>query len=256
MGAIGSLASVVRMFTASAPVKASMVPLRSNGEEDFNGERAFQYFPETIQDTRGVDYAAKKIPGGSHPLYQFIAGTDRTISFTAIFTQDENQDSGDFFDKLTKGFSLSGLLGIKEAKNTVDVAAAIAWLRTFTYPTYGNNGYAKAPPVLRLFLPNSGICGNISGRPTPDSIDVIMTQCDVTYEAFYRQGHPRIASVQLSFNETIQVGTGWKFVDAQKLIETSKWVSKYNVKSNRQPTKKLSTTEGFVNKLFSSFDSD
>lgn len=232
MGAIGSLASIVKMFSASPPTVAQLIPLDDFGNERTSGKSIllngwsrgfpddkfeFQYFPEQITDNRGVDYASKKIPGGSHPLYQFISGTDRTISFTAFFTADENPDPGDFFDKLTKGFSLASLSsvasGVFGRKHTVDVAAQLAHLRSFTYPTY-RDGYAKAPPVLRLYLPGSNITGTVrGGTEVPGSVDVIMTQCDITYEAFYQQGGMRIAAVNLSFNETIQVGDNWKFVD-------------------------------------------
>jgi hypothetical protein len=44
------------------------------------GERLeFQYNPSEITDEKGTDYAAIKIPGMSHPRYQYIAGEPRKI---------------------------------------------------------------------------------------------------------------------------------------------------------------------------------
>jgi hypothetical protein len=232
VGAVGSLAQIVRAFTQAPPVRASMVPLNDDGSENEVMERGFQYFPESVTDTRGVNWVSKVVPGASHPLYQFISGTDRNISFTAFFTSDENPDSGDFFDKLTKGFSLASLLTSNKKKHVVNVAAAIAWLRSFTFPTY-QSGYAQSPPIIRLYLPNSGINGQIGGSIVPDSVDVIMTQCDVTYQAFYRQGYPRIASVSLAFNEIIQVGDYWRFVDRENFEDDTQWYDNYNVEPVR-----------------------
>jgi hypothetical protein len=256
MGAIGSLASVVKMAFGSDPVQASMVPLDENGnpftgEQKTGGsgldviqnavastsaskyEKYFQYFPETITSNRSVNWASKPIPGGSHPLYQFIGGTDHTIAFTAIFTSDENTMGQSLYDSLAGGVSIASLakkvFGAKK-KHNVDVAAAIAWLRSFTYASYAASASKViAPPVLRLYLPNSGIWGAGKFR---DSVDVVMTQCDVTYESFHRTGHPRIAVVNLSFFETIQVGKNWKFVDRNDWDKQTAWLDNYDRKGN------------------------
>lgn len=252
MSAIGSLGSMIKTLTESSPITASIAPLDKNGDEIADDEKAFQYYPETINDTRGVNWVAKHIPGGSHPIYQFISGTDRNISFSTVFTSDENQDSGDIFDKISQGFSLGNLITsiqstitgktYPKSKYTVDVAAALSWLRSFTYPTYSTDGYAKAPPFLRLYLPNSGITGQLGGKPTPSSIDVIMTQCDIVYEAFYRQGYPRIAVVNLAFNEVIQAVPGWRFVDREMYDKTFNWRETYVAQLNEH--KKAATSGG------------
>jgi len=234
MSAISSLASVVKMAFGSEPVYATIVPLKDDGTQDDDYERGFQYFPETITSTRGANWVAKPVPGGSHPLYQFINGTDHAISFPAIFTADEKPfeaSIGGVLDALSGGFSVSSAVGGmfgKVKKHTADVGAAVGWLRSFTYPDYkGKTGEAKPPPVLRLYLPNSGINGKVGNNVVKDSIDVIMTQCDVTYEAFYRSGHPRIVVVQLSFFETVQVGSNWGFVSRTAFDKGSNWASSY-----------------------------
>ena len=205
MGAISSLASVLGISSTAEPVTAALAELDPKTFVDKPGTmRAFQYFPEQISDNKGAEWSRRSVPGGSHPIVQFVNGGERTISFTAIFTQDENPESSLFaFD-----FSLSDLLG-GPPKHTVDVAAAIAWLRSFTYPDYDDNtGSAKAPPLAILYLPGSGIVGASQFK---DSIVGAMTACNVVYEAFHRNGAPRIAAVSLEFVEVIQTSQAWRF---------------------------------------------
>jgi len=50
------------------------------------GERLeFQYNPNEISDEKSTAYAAIKVPGMSHPRYQFVAGEARKISFKVEF---------------------------------------------------------------------------------------------------------------------------------------------------------------------------
>jgi hypothetical protein len=258
-GSISSLASVVNMFAGADPVKAQLIPLNDDGTEDDSNGRSFQYFPEQINDSKGVNYSSKNIPGGSHPLYQFISGGDRTISFSAIFTSDENPAPPGLLSALTGGLNLSintltSAIGLTDAankkKHTTNVDAAIIWLRSFIYPRYSNGrgdplGTVVAPPVVRLYLPNSNIHGTTpNGSLVLDSIDCIMNQCDVVYDAFYRNGAQRITTVNLSFHETVQTGaTNWKFADGQAF--NNAWqkgtaaggtaVNKYLLLSTKQP---------------------
>ena len=45
----------------------------------------FQYWPETLQDTRQSEWNPRNIPGGSHPIYQWTHGGERTLTFTSVF---------------------------------------------------------------------------------------------------------------------------------------------------------------------------
>jgi len=50
------------------------------------GERLeFQYNPNNISDEKSTSYAAIKIPGMSHPRYQYVAGEPRRIVFKIEF---------------------------------------------------------------------------------------------------------------------------------------------------------------------------
>ena len=144
------------------------------------------------------------------------------ITFTSIFTTDVD---------LLDAKSPPGIFGIgvpednkivERLKNAgvqrrnVDIRASVAWLRQYMYPSYGAGaggdsdgvgqgaGATKAPSKLRLVLPNSGI--GLAGADTinVDSVFVVMTQCDITYEQFFPNGLPRIATVSLGFAEIPQ----------------------------------------------------
>ena len=251
MGLISSLSSVLGISETSTPVTAALSALDpetgfeliaeslDDGDSDVinaAGFQAFQYFPETISDSKSPEWSRNSVPGGSHPILSFINGGERVISFPAVFTQDENPEVQSLFSQLLTGtfeVSLGSLFG-GDRKDTVDIAAAIAWLREFTYPEYKNN-ISKAPPFAIVYLPNSGIIG---GGQFLDSIVGAMVQCDVTYEKFHRNGSPRVSVVQLSFVETVQTGENWKFVGAKDVREQLELGGNFDSESGRSPYKR------------------
>lgn len=221
MSSISSLAAIAGIKGVSEPVTAALSGLDEKTGAEISGSIVgFQYFPETINDSKGAEYAKRRVPGGSHPIMSFVDGGERVINFPAVFTQEMTPEKKTLGSLLTGGFSLDlkAALGKKQDKSTVDIAAAIAWLRQYTYPQYKNN-VSKAPNKVILYLPNSGIVG-VDGYV--DSVVAVMTQCDVTYEVFHRNGAPRLVVVQLSFTETVQNGPHWKFMGAKGLSDAAK----------------------------------
>lgn len=211
MSVFSSIASAVGIKSTANPEKAAL------GEWDVETGakgvvREFQYFPDGISDNRDPNYASHGVPGGSHHIFTFIDGGNREIAFDAIFTQDQAPP--------TTG--LSGLVGFltgskeffaKDDPRTVDIGAAIAWLRGFTYPSYDVDGLSSPPPPCVVYLPNSGIIG--TGK-IPDSFIGVMTACNVKYESFHRNGAPRIAVVSLAFKEIVQINKNWQFYGAEQ----------------------------------------
>ncbi len=181
--------------------------------EELPGPLAFQYFPETLTDDKQVNYQRKDIPGASLPLYQWVSSGERSISFQAMFTTDSNllDPAGSTLRQDLIGRHKTTGVGSRN----VDIRSAIAWLRRLMLPAYINGGseehvpMAKAPPRVLLQLLNSGIGlagggGRILGGP--DSILCFMSQCNITYQAFFANGLPRIAMVALAFIEVAQAG--------------------------------------------------
>lgn len=197
--------------------------------EESGGEKgaiAFQYWPESIQDSRAVEWNPRAIPGGSHPIYQWTHSGERKISFTGVFTNDfepeeANSGVGGLIDSavnvVQSAASVIGLGGAPprpgERIRQVDVAAAVSWLRWFTYPFYDDGDLRVYEPAKAvLVLPGSSI--SYDGE---HSIMCVMTQCEVTYEAFFPNGAPRIVEVQLEFAEVVQNGNGVKFHSRDKM---------------------------------------
>lgn len=225
MSAVSSIASALGVSETSEPVSAAIEaydPATGEGSQLI----ALQYYPETISDTRAVEWARRQIPGGSHPILTWISGGERVISFTAIFTQDRNPENQSALSQALTGTFDIGISDDKKRNVDADpsgneqagIPAAIAYLRSFTYPTYPN-GAAKAPPLAIVYLPNSGIIG-FGGYP--GSIVGAMVECNVTYEAMHRNGAPRIAAVSLSFVEAVNDSPGWAFHSADDFANVTK----------------------------------
>lgn len=168
----------------------------------------FQYYPASISDTKAVNYSQKTIPGGSIPLYQWINGGERIISFTAMFSSDidlslesDAVGAGSLVDEVKS----NGL----EDRN-VDVKAALIWLRSFMLPMYLPSG-TLPPPKALLRLPGTGIGlmgGAFEGHSEEryDSVACVMSQCDIEIKALFPSGTIRLASVQLGFTQVAQLG--------------------------------------------------
>lgn len=202
---------------------------------------AFQYWPESIQDSRSSEWSPRNIPGGSHPIYQWTHGGERRLSFTVVFTTDTAPGEGILGDAQVG--ELAGttrdpyavmadrpLSGIERGTRDVDIRAAVSWLRWFTYPAYdlGSNPKAYEPAKALLVLPGSGI-----GHDSKDSILCVMTQCDVTYEAFFPDGFPRIVEVQLEFAEVVQMTGRVRFQDRRNMILSSNIKSYFSVRNSQ-----------------------
>lgn len=174
-------------------------PSRSNVKED--DVFVFQYWPETVEDSYGVSYQEKTIPGGSHPLFQWVGGTGREVSFTAIFTAEldiarELENAGSAFHR--NPLNPSGLGG----KYTVDVAAAVARLQSYLRPKYTEKGLTAATiPPQRLWLVMEGL--NLGGDGE-DAILTVLKSAGISYQACFPNGNPRYVEVSVSFAEVVQ----------------------------------------------------
>lgn len=171
--------------------------VRDGKPDEILGEnKKLQFWPESIQDSKSSVYSDKQIPGGSHPVKQWVSGGPRTLSFTIMISRDT--------------------LEVDTAEETndqynVDVAAGVAWLRSMMYPLYDpKTGFSEPPPVMLLDLPNSGI-GAFNQDSSKDQFQGVLNQCDVTYQAFFNDGTPRYVEVSVTFEEVVQSAAGITF---------------------------------------------
>jgi hypothetical protein len=184
----------------AAPASAYMWPESKPGPDN-RGNRGFdtfvfQYWPEQVTDTENPRYSEKEVPGASHPLYQWTGGGAREIGFTAVFTAEVDDDAVASAESNPSGADV-----IPSARYTVNVSGALAKLKTYQrgdYAQSADNKATKPPRRLWLCLPGTKLGGDT------DEILTILKTASITYEAWFPSGKPRIATVQLTFAESIQ----------------------------------------------------
>lgn len=177
--------------------------------QEFRGRNAhgaipvlrFQYWPSTLGIGRSVNYEGNQIPGASHPLYQFVSGGDRAISFTAVFSNERPT-----------------LIGQAQLGNkySVDINDVLLALYRYTLPHYefnsGDQLFVRPPYRLLLTLPGTFLAGVNNAQ-----LLTIMTQCDIEYQAWHPDGTPRLATASLSFNEVVSGPDGIKYRDRDEM---------------------------------------
>ncbi len=196
----------------------------------------FQFWPNQVTDNYTPNWATKQIPGASHPLYQWVSGNGRDISFTANFVSEVREDSftvqgasanSSFTARIQAASAGSavraqetlGAAFLPSSRYTVNVAGAIAALQQYLYPTYSdhdaNKGITRPPKKLVLVLPGTKL-GRQEGN---DGILCILKAANVTMESWFPTGELRAASVALSFAEIIQYtsgeGTNIRYIGAE-----------------------------------------
>lgn len=161
MAGLGSLSKSLASRLGERRAQVVLIELDKDDKPLGEG-MAFQYFPESISDTKQVNYQTKEIPGASLPLYQWISSGERVISFTASFSSDLDltQDSTVFSKFLANGL----------VRRNIDARSAVAWLRRFQLPRYGaasqlGTPLTNAPHKLMLYIQNSGLglSGGVAG---------------------------------------------------------------------------------------------
>ncbi len=231
MPSLTSLSAALGTNVPSKTSKAYLIELDkktdapAKGYADKGSYVAFQYFPETVSDSKSINYQTKEVPGGSLPLYQWISSGERLISFSAQFTCDVDLSGGGNVLATTIAEAIAQesasqalqrrLKAAGQSRRNPDIRAAIAWLRRFVLPSYTDQ-LSRAPNKLKLFMPGSGLglAGGAMGdiaNGSRDSIVSVMTQCEVTYEAFFPSGLIRTATVQLAFAQIPQLAGGVYF---------------------------------------------
>ena len=118
--------------------------------------------------------------------------------------------------------AFAGALTKSEDPRNVDIPSAVAWLRSFMYPEYTDGEAGKRTdkprrplPPRKMILGLPGVRVNW-GEPSlpPSEVYCIMLACPVSYQAFFADGTPRIARVDLTFAEIIQIHGAVRVQDA------------------------------------------
>lgn len=217
MNSLASLASSLGPSKIQSRAEGiGVVEIGDDGITAVGNPLGFQYFPETLVDSKQSNWRDINVPGGSLPLYQWSGSGERTISFEAVFTADVDVVGSDESELRSR------LDGAGHGRRNPDIRTALVWLRRFMMPRYQSINtmqsgapLTKPPRKLQLHMPGSGIGaahGGLSGvHDGIDWITVIMRQCDVLWQHFFPSGQPHIVSVQLSFAQIAQTGSSVAF---------------------------------------------
>lgn len=229
-----SVSNLARAYMQPLDLAPGETPPWNSGGNEAGNAIAFQYWPETIQDSRASEWSPKKVAGGSHPIYQWSSGGERRLSFTAMFTTDTAPEES-LLAEVSVGntgargaitqalggsqdpYEVQGnnpLSGIEKGTRDIDLRAVVSWLRWYTYPYYADDNDWKAyePPKSLLVMPNMGL-----GYAGQDHVTTVMTQCDVTYEACFESGFPRLVEIALEFAEVVQGGSRVQFHNRRQM---------------------------------------
>lgn len=167
----------------------------------------FQYWPENLSDDKSSEWQERQIPGLSHPLYHWVSGGARNLTFTAIFARDNDPDEVD--DPTSDKLAL------------YDIEAAIAWLRSFQLPSYTDEGDPLPPPKLLLVFQ-----GQRLGLDGSRGLLCLLTGCSIQTQAWFPGGKLRYVEASLTFVETIQRDLKVLTKSRRTLIEQSKFDKK------------------------------
>jgi hypothetical protein len=208
---------------APATLSIAGVDPRNPGGALLIPERAFQFWPDAIEDGIEIGWDFKDIPGASHSLAQWGSNGGRTISFTVQLHRFQKPvDDRTIFEKMDDPFGLttpSQTLPADQRAHNVDLAAEVAYLRSYCYPVLGTDAaglvVAYPPPIALICAPGLQL-----SEDGADWIYGVMTGCDVSYARLFANGVPRRASVALSFKQVVQGRKpGWGFTGQGTLDE-------------------------------------
>jgi len=151
--------------------------------------------PESVDDEKTSNWVANQIPGQSDPVYQWVSGGPRVVSFDALVTRDTSDFLGPVknnpFDKLADkainaiGAIASNFLGVTVTASTftdsfsgpdtsqvgldLSIAYKLNYFRSLQYPKYEAGRLATSPPIIALYFGST--LSSLRGDPGSDDID-------------------------------------------------------------------------------------
>jgi hypothetical protein len=224
MGALKDIATLAQsaptsLIKAGHGVAHMLLEVEEYNEPGGSEVRQLQWFPETLTDSKDTDWQDRVVPGGSHPLLNWVSGGRRDISFMAQYTCDKDPGYDSARAKMAGVGQKTIASGYPPGGKTIagrrdlDIRAEIDFLRQCMYPRYSTTAGRRVlpPPVVRLTVDNLGW-----GPGGTNMIRTVMTQCEVTYNKLFPSGYPRLVEVSLGFAEVVQEADRVRFIGRQR----------------------------------------
>lgn len=164
------------------------------------------FFPESLSDTKAVNWDSMELPGGSHPLYQFVSGGERTFSFVAKLLRETKPISG--------YNNIDGPIDRRSPFN-IDINKAVRFLRSCMYPRY-EKSTVRSAPICKVKIGGTNFDKKSNGL-----INCFMTQCDVEVTKWWDDAKttPRVAEVSLAFTEIINVFNSVEYTSSDNVTK-------------------------------------
>lgn len=109
----------------------------------------FQMWPDSIEDSKSVNWGSIDVIGRSEPVRTYHSSTAQMFSFTLMFVASVDAD---------------------DQGTTKDVQDKVNFLKSLTYPVRTPSGYTTYPPAVHLIVGNL-----INSRCIATSVDVNWT---------------------------------------------------------------------------------
>jgi len=177
--------------------KVVVARVDSDGSVDENSLVTGQLLlnPESIDDEKTSNWVANQIPGQSDPVYQWVSGGPRVVSFDALMTLDTSEflntppsPFGKLADKAINavGAIASNFLGVTVTASTftdsfsgpdtsqdgldLSISDSLDYFRSLMYPKYEGGRLATSPPIIVLYF-GSTLSSTIGDPPIEGRID-------------------------------------------------------------------------------------
>lgn len=160
-------------------IQARLLRVGSQGTIEYNNTKAgFLLNPSAVSESISTNWAAHSVPGQSSPVYQWISGNPRTLTFEALVTKDTSyadydttESTGPLGQLLNTAINAIGnqaaaLSGVNlplgdlvgkflsnndAAGEELSIVTYLNYYRSLLYPTYSSEfSLEQSPPLVIL----------------------------------------------------------------------------------------------------------
>lgn len=217
--------------------------------------------PESVEDVKISNWIANQIPGQSDPIYQWVSGGPRTLSFEALVTKDTAEFLNPQDDPLAGlidsainaiGSIASSFIGInlpplgdlfssvsEDAEgNELSIEEQLNYYRSLNYPNYVEGRLETSPPLLAIM--SGSMLSTVNTHPGAMAISEdtdlwVLTELRIRETKFLSNLAPMEALVSFRFNQyTVKSFGADHFSQEVKEADTQK------------PTGILATLGGYI----------
>jgi len=184
--------------------------VNSKNEEILRPVR-FQYWPETVQVSSDSGWNPREVPGSSHKLKQWGGSSGLGISFEVsvgrdMMDPDDRVGTRKLFDFAINPYEASHI------QDNYPVEAFYRYMIAYTQPgrTKGAGGsqIMTPPPIAILSMPGLALAPNGG-----DVFWATINNVELTVQACWPNGRPRLASIALSMDQMVQSSDGVFWAD-------------------------------------------